>query len=309
MVKELGGRLTVRRQTLDLLIGVRIPASQPRSLPHVDLHMRILTFVLTALITSACLAQEPAELFEKAPPDVDAALRERITKFYDAYVTGKFREAYEMVAEDSKEIFFEAEKTRIQQFTIVSIKYSDNFTKATAVVACDRDFGSMGTRFKVKAPVGSQWKIENGEWRWFAIRSNEVMTPHGPMRPGPMPKDEELAKLTRAPRVPVLQRMVRPDKSSVRLSSTEVSSAQVTLKSALPGQASLEMDRSQLLPGLEVEFDRTDMEPQGSAVVSFRYTPSGKKPPKMKDVWIAVRPTEQVIRLRVLFDGQGPAPK
>ena len=271
--------------------------------------MRLITSILTVLLSVVCLAQEPAELFEKAPPDVDAALRARITKFYEAYVAGKFREAYEMVAEDSKEVFFEAEKSRIQQFTIVSIKYSDNFTKASAVVACDRDFGAMGTRFKVKVPVGSQWKIENGEWRWFAIHSDEIMTPHGPMRPGPMPKEDEVAKLTRAPRVPVLQRMVRPDRQVVKLSSTKTSTDQILLKSALPGGCSLEMDRSQLLPGLEVEFDHMQLEPKGTALLTFRYTPSEKKPPKTKEVRIVVRPTEQVIRFKVLFDEPGDAPK
>ena len=44
-------------------------------------------------------------LFTKAPPAIDEALRTRVRGFYQAFIDKKFRFAYEMVAEDSKETF------------------------------------------------------------------------------------------------------------------------------------------------------------------------------------------------------------
>jgi len=47
---------------------------------------------------------------EKAPPEVNEALRARIDKFYGAFMKGKFREAYLLVSEDSQDAFMESSK-------------------------------------------------------------------------------------------------------------------------------------------------------------------------------------------------------
>jgi len=52
------------------------------------------------------MAQNAAAVFAKAPPDVDDALRTRITAFYQAQVEGKPRRVEPMVAEDSKDFFY-----------------------------------------------------------------------------------------------------------------------------------------------------------------------------------------------------------
>ena len=75
------------------------------------------------LLPLAAFAQTP-------PPDVDQALRARVTEFFQAHVDGAFRKAFEIVAEDTKDYYFATEKVRFKSFKIVDIKYSDNFTKA-----------------------------------------------------------------------------------------------------------------------------------------------------------------------------------
>jgi hypothetical protein len=67
------------------------------------------------------LAQGQVDLFQKAPPEVDEALRARVTKFYQAHVDGKYRLADEVVAEDSKDAFFEARKPRYRKFELSRI--------------------------------------------------------------------------------------------------------------------------------------------------------------------------------------------
>ena len=68
--------------------------------------------ILVLLLGGIALAQEAGNIFEKAPPEVDEALRARITRFYQAFIDGKFRLADALVADDSKDVFFAAEKRR-----------------------------------------------------------------------------------------------------------------------------------------------------------------------------------------------------
>src|ERR1700724_3603210 len=82
-------------------------------------------------LASCLLAQRPADLFSKAPPEVDEALRARVAKFYQAHVDGKPRRAEELVAEDTKDYFYTARKPQYLSFQIIKIDYTDTFTKAT----------------------------------------------------------------------------------------------------------------------------------------------------------------------------------
>ncbi len=72
------------------------------------------------------------------PPEVDEALRARVTEFFQYHVDANFRKAYELVAEDTKEQYFGAQKWQFKSFKIDSIKYSDNFTKAEVQVTGQR---------------------------------------------------------------------------------------------------------------------------------------------------------------------------
>src|SRR5689334_1176050 len=91
-------------------------------------------FILVPLCAAVCLAQTPAEP-PKPPADVDAALRARVTEFVQYHVTGEFRKAEALVAEDSKDLFYNRNKPRYMQLVkIERIDYSENFTKAIATV-------------------------------------------------------------------------------------------------------------------------------------------------------------------------------
>jgi hypothetical protein len=256
----------------------------------------MIVLLLSSLIVCA---QEPAELLEKAPPDVDKALRERISKFYQAHVDGKFRDAYELVADDSKDIFFAAEKTQYRNFTILRIVYSDNFTHAKAVVACGKEFAAFGSRVPLQMPVSSLWKLIDGKWYWYAMPDDgSVETPFGIMHPGPMPQKAPGAIAgPHAPRIVALQGMVKADKSEVHLGGSE-SSEQVTLSNHLPGVVSLSVDCAPV-PGLEIKLDHNELKSKETAVISFRYKPTPTPAPGDLVARIFVMPTSQVIPIRI----------
>ena len=100
-------------------------------------------WMLTAFVSCAVVAAQtkPTDVFEKAPPDVDNALRERVAKFFQAHIEGKFRQAEAVIAEDSKDFYYNMEKQRYLGFEIVRINYSENFTKAAALSLRSRSNG------------------------------------------------------------------------------------------------------------------------------------------------------------------------
>src|SRR5688572_11257827 len=95
-------------------------------------------WLAAALWCSSVFAQGvPTDIFQKAPPYVDEALRSRVSEFLQAHVDGKFRLANEIVAEDSKDMYFAMEKHRYLSFEIVRIDYTNDFTRATVLATVE----------------------------------------------------------------------------------------------------------------------------------------------------------------------------
>src|ERR1035438_2690217 len=135
---------------------------------------------LLLLCAVACLAQTPKEP-AKPPADVDQALRARVREFIQDHVTGEFRKAEALVAEDTKDLFYNRNKPRYLQFVeIARIDYSANFTKATAtvmVVSPEMIAGWGGGPPTI--PIPTTWKIENGKWCYYLEPEAFLRTPFG----------------------------------------------------------------------------------------------------------------------------------
>ena len=140
-------------------------------------------------LAAALFAQNGADPFNKPPADVDKALRERITEFYQDHVTGEFRKAEQLVAEDTQDFFYNTNKPRYDSFEIARIDYSDNFTRARASVLCEQNVLMPGFGGKFKVPTPSTWKLENGKWFWYVDQSTLNVTPFGIMKVSPPPAD------------------------------------------------------------------------------------------------------------------------
>lgn len=134
---------------------------------------------LILLLVSAMFADAPPT-GQKAPPEVDTALRARITEFFQLQSKGKFVQATKMVADDSKDFFIGGSKSAYINFEVKNIKYSDNFTKAIAMVQVERMVpveGFLG--HPLTWPVPTRWKLENGEWCWYMDPDDLRRTPFG----------------------------------------------------------------------------------------------------------------------------------
>ncbi len=208
--------------------------------------LRIAPVLLFA--SGLAMAQEAANLFEKAPPDVDQALRARIAKFYQAFVDGKFRLADALVAEESKDVFFAAEKKRYRSCETGNITYSDNFTKAKAVVTCDTDYFMMGRQIPIKLPISSQWKLIDGEWFWYVTPPSEQETYNSPFGPIKRPHDERAAGdpaaapiMTRDPAAVLAQvaNGVHIDRTSLDFNTTTSSRQEIVIKNTMPGDVTV----------------------------------------------------------------------
>lgn len=255
-------------------------------------------FAAFFLLGAAAWAQAPADSFDKAPADVEDALRARIAGFYQAHVDHKFRQADQYVAEDTKDFYYEANKPAYMSFRIDKISYSDNFTKAKAVVICKMHVTMLGMADLVsEVPTPSTWKLENGAWYWYVDQKSGRETPFGHWSPqgsstGAMPS------MAGAPDVQSLQKMVEVDRKSVELSASSPSSAEVTVSSKIAVTLRVEALK---VPGLEVSLDRTELAAGEQAKLTFRSEPQPDPIPRAARVIIHAMPINQAIPVSVVI--------
>lgn len=254
--------------------------------------------VLVAAAATALAAQSPADLFEKAPPDVDAALRERVRLFYQAHVDGKFRLADTVVHEDSKDAYFAAEKTQYKSFEIIRINYSDNFTRARVVTAVVTDFAMPGFRStEARVPLTTLWKLDQGQWWWYVEPGRGRQTPFGEMKPGPgSDSNHPFAMLGKMPSLDEIRSQVAVDKTEVRLGSEDA----VVVTNRMPGPVQLELEWPPN-QGFEARLERKELKGGETAKIVFRAT-GGEGPARVAEARLRVMPINRVIPIRVTVE-------
>jgi hypothetical protein len=264
----------------------------------------ILVFAAAFLLRPA-VGQNPTDLFSKAPPDVEEALRARVSKFFQAQVERKFRQAEQYVAEDSKDNYYEMSKTRYPKFEIRNIQFSSNFTKAVVVVLVYTHMAFPGfDRDLIPMPLQTNWKVVDGQWYWYLDQAAMNMTPFGKLTPGPSPdSDAGQTKPSGASQPASVQSVlggIKVEKQVVELKSTEASSDQMVITSGLPGSLSLKLNPIDI-PGLQIKFDPPELRNGEKTVVSFHYEPHGTVPPKSVRIYLIVSPIHYIIPVDVAF--------
>src|ERR1700730_5404914 len=137
---------------------------------------------LALLVADVCLAQNPDNPFDRPPANVDRALRERITQFYQFHVDREFKKAEALVADDTRKFFYSNNKPAYLSFEIRGIEYSEHFTRAKATVLCEQFVMAPGFADKPhKVPTPSTWKLEHGKWYWYVDQNTLRDTPFGKM--------------------------------------------------------------------------------------------------------------------------------
>jgi hypothetical protein len=265
-------------------------------------------WVCLAVLAGAGFGQDPGAVFLKAPPDKDEALRARITKFYQAHVDGKFRAADEMVAEDSKDVFFAAEKPHCRAFQIMTITYSENFTRAVVLVSCDTEMPvMMAGRIPVKMPLRSLWKTVDGQWFYYVdpVPDREATTPFGTHKPSDPGQAGVPEGMPGAVTIEAVLKMVKADRQEVRFNPAVAGAEKVVITSQMAGSVALRIE-GDAPPGLELSFDRMSLRQGQSAALTIRYlAPKGIQPVDSV-VTIVVSPMDQPIPVRVRFGPPAP---
>src|SRR4029077_2993885 len=114
-----------------------------------------------------------------------------------------------------KDYYYDMEKPKYLSYEIQRIDYSDNFTKAQALVVV-----KMYVRFRgfqhdpLPVPISTRWKLLDGQWYWYIDPEASRMTPFGKMSPGPGPTggaNSKLPDLSKGPDVASLRKQVQVD--------------------------------------------------------------------------------------------------
>ncbi len=264
-------------------------------------------WVLAAFVSCAVVVAQtkPTDVFEKAPPQIEDPLRENITKFFTAHVQGKFRQAEEVIADDSKDFYYNMEKQRYISFEIIRINYSENFTKATVVTAVEVDWRSprIGV-MRVKPPMTSLWKQENGKWVWYVIPQKDWDSPWGKMHPGPdNPTNSKMMQLFKGVDVQDVAKQVAIDRTEMRLSGYESSRGEVVIANGMPGEIQLRLEAPPVA-GLRVKLDKTTLKNGEQAHIVAEYKPPTPAPKPAAAILVHVEPTGQVFRIALTFEVQ-----
>lgn len=267
---------------------------------RVTLSARGCSAALFAILTTLAAAQSPTDLFSKAPPEIDNALRERVSKFYQAHVEGKFRVADQYVSEDSKDTFFESDKRRCRKFEIVKLTYEKDFALARAVVNCDTEMlmppkGLM----RVTMPVASSWRVESGNWFWF-VEPRTRESSFGTMKAG---EGEGTAQLPKGPTPADLRKMIEVDETEFRVVPDEGLTRLVKVTNNMLGVVELRLEKLNA-PDIKVSFDRKELKPTESATLTIEFIPDKtrlRNPRTSEEIHFSVLPTNQKLFVRLNF--------
>lgn len=218
--------------------------------------------LLFPAIAVTALAQQTSP----ASAEAEKALRARAQEFYQLEVDGKFRNAEALVAEDSKDYYFNNGKPHIRSFDLAKVEFTGDGTYAVVTLIAKVIMMAPGVSAQ-EIPVTAlhTWKLEDGKWVWYKEQNAEIDTPFGKMHPGPTGATGS-ALPSGLPDFSQIQSLVSIDRTTVDLSAGP---GTVTISNHLPGSISLQIgaDRPQ---GLIVEIDKSQLAQGEKAVISFR---------------------------------------
>ena len=272
---------------------------------------------------------QPNPIFTGASPDVDAALRQRITSFFQAQQQGKFRDAQKYVSEDSIDNYIERDKVRYTEFEIHGVQWvGKDFKEAavTMVVPFEMQVMGVGKIQGAKLPMTDHWKFEGGDWYWFVPKVDPcapIQSPVGPITPEckdgkPVGASDPAAdaqaaldKLIENSKVDpaILKGKVTANTTQVKLSTKKVTEGIVTFNSQFEGPITLDLITGRIR-GLTVAFDgatednpwRVTLAPKKTATLRFKFEPDqADMTPDLVGMQVRVEPLAVSLPVNVSF--------
>ncbi len=268
------------------------------------------------LVPAAVFAQAPSP---GAPPEVEQALRARVTEFFQDFVDGKFRQAINLVAEETQDEYFSSPKAEIKAFNIDGIVFSSDFTKADVKLTVKQVWKMKAEGFMqdmtVDSPMSTTWKTENGKWVFYhQIQPNAWVTPMGPSegfrRPdgtNRVPKSLDSATLnSEAERI---LRQSSVDKSRVDLAPDKTGSAKVVFHNGAQGSVNISVvGLPNVFPGFSAKLDKQVVSAGQDAILDIGYDPPAgqENPPRSFTIAVDVAPFGPQFPIEINF---GALPK
>jgi hypothetical protein len=275
------------------------------------------------LSSVAVFGQDKSEIIDKAPPEIEEALRARVNKFYELFSAGKFKEAYSYVAEDSQDKYFQSSKDQYKGCEIIKIRYTEDFTKATVVTACKTDWRFQNTTTPMSFPLVSNWVKTNGEWYWHYVKPTIVPSPFSPTGFVPVPADSADDNVSPVPKDiagagQAIMAKVGIDKAAVQLQPLGTSFDTVHVRNDMPGDVSIKIEMPHV-PGLKVTLEKDVLHAHESASIVFEWRSDApgiecldclRKMPTLTTARLIVDPLSRVFPITVsLQSPQNTAPQ
>ena len=242
------------------------------------------------------------------PKAVDDALRTRVSEFLQYHVEGKFTKAFDYVAEDTREYYFNTQKVQFLSFHIDDIKYSDRFTKATVTATVEHVWAFQGQRIQVKTPQVTTWVLEKGKWAWHYDPETMAETPMGHSAPSTAAADPnapaarpDLSPGAIAAKARQILKGSSVDKSEITLATDKASSDQVVFHNGYPGSVQIVLDPGAKLNGFHAELDKSSVNGGEDAVVKITYEPATPEEKAPVSLRLTVLPFNQEFGITVKF--------
>jgi hypothetical protein len=219
---------------------------------------------LFPVVAATAWAQSPAAA------EAEAALRARAEQFFQLQVDKKFRQAESMVADDTKDYYYNNGKFNIKSFSIQKVDLLDNNTRAKVTMKATVTLMTPNTQpMDFDAPATTLWKIEDGKWVWYFDIAAAVQTPFGKLGPGAAAAIPSALNTTgKAPDLATLRSSVKIDRNSVQL-TPDGPVETVAVSNELPGGVDLEL-RSDRVSGLSAQLGKKHLEAGEKTVIYFR---------------------------------------
>jgi hypothetical protein len=235
----------------------------------------MLRISLIAIATAALWAQSAGQKGPEPPPEVEKAVRARTTEFCELHKQGKFRQAELMVADETKDYFYDSAKPRYVSYQIQSIAFNEDFTQARAMVICEQYLPALGFQGQtVKMLTPFNWKLVNGQWMWYLSKDALLFTPFGSMTEKPRAEVAGKPADPPLPQTPVVIPtsveqffgMIKADKNTLDLKPG--ATGQVTFTNGTPGMITLVI--VQQIPGVEAKLDNPTVPAGGKGVLTVQ---------------------------------------
>lgn len=221
--------------------------------------------------------------------------------FLQAHVDGKFRPADQYVADESKDAFFDAKKRRYDNFEIVKITYTEQYSKAVVMAACR-------IALPVKMPLTMFWKIVDGKWFWYMPPAPAFYeTPFGKMVPRPgdsarVPAPAAPVGFDQRPSLASLNQMASVDKNEVSLGPA-APSATVVLHNRMPGRMTARIE-GPVPDGLKAKLEPQEVEAGKTAKLILELGDAALLNSGPCTIRLLIEPINQVIAVKVRVPGR-----